>query len=90
MQAFVTNKRVPLLNKGFWPAMSPDLNPIEHLWPMVLRQLNGAIFSVQDQLWSALQKAFAAIQPSQVDRLYKSMPARMAAVKAARGGATRY
>lgn len=57
---------------------------------MVLKRLNGAIFSGRDQLWSALQEAFAAITPDQVDRLYKSMPARMAAVKAARGGATRY
>ena len=69
--------------------MSPDLNPIEHLWPMVLRHLNGAIFSGRE-LWTSLQDAFAAITPAQVDKLYKSMPARMAAVKAARGGSTCY
>ena len=79
-----------MFNRGFWPAMSPDMNPIEHLWPMVLRNLNGAIFSGREQLWSALQEAFAAITPDQVDKLYKSMPDRLAALRAAKGGATRY
>ena len=57
---------------------------------MVLRHLNGAIFSGREQLWTSLQDAFAAITPAQVGTLYKSMPARMAAVKAARGGSARY
>ena len=89
-QAFLRRKRIRLFNGGFWPAMSPDLNPIEHLWPMVLRQLNGAIFSGREQLWDALQEAFASIQPAQIDKLYKSMPDRLVAVRAMRGGATRY
>ena len=79
-----------MLNKVFWPPMSPDLNPIEHLWPMVLRHLNGAVFSGREQLWASLQEAFASITPAQVGRLYASMPSRMAAVKAAKGGATYY
>ena len=79
-----------MFNGGFWPPISPDLNPIEHLWPMVLRQLNGAIFTGREHLWGALVKAFGAIKPEQVLKLYNSMPDRMAAVKAARGGATRY
>ena len=70
--------------------MSPDLNPIEHLWPFVLRELNGAIFSGREQLWSALQEAFAKIPPAYVQSLYDSMPTRLAAVIRARGGPTRY
>jgi transposase len=70
--------------------MSPDINPIEHLWPLVLRELNGAIFAGKDQLWSALQEAFACIKPDQVKALYRSMPNRMAAVLSAKGGPTRY
>ena len=89
-QAFITRKKVIKFNAGFWPPMSPDLNPIEHLWPLVLRQLNGAVFSGKEQLWAALQEAFAAITPAQVAKLYQSMPKRMLAVRAAKGGATRY
>lgn len=77
-------------NGGVWPPQSPDLNPIEHLWPMVLHKLRGHVFAGKDQLWSALQAAFAEISPEQVKALYDSMPNRMRAVIAARGGHTRY
>ena len=61
-----------------------------HLWPMVLRRLDGAIFAGKDQLWTALQEAFAAITPEQVQALYASLPRRMEAVIGSRGGPTRY
>ena len=89
-QAWLKRNKVQLLNGGFWPPMSPDLNPIEHIWPMVTRNLNGSVFSGREQLWTALQQAFAEITPGQVKKLYASMPDRLAAVRAARGGATRY
>jgi hypothetical protein len=66
------------------------MNPIEHLWPMVAQKLSGSVFSGKEQLWSALQDAFASISPSQVKALYDSMPRRMEAVISARGGHTRY
>ena len=49
-QAWLNRNKVSRFNAGFWPPMSPDLNPIEHVWPMVLKRLNGAIFSGKDQL----------------------------------------
>ena len=88
--AWLNAKKVKRLNGGVWPPQSPDMNPIEHLWPMVLRKLNGSVFSGKESLWTALQAAFAAIKPSQVQRLYASMPRRMKAVIAAKGGHTRY
>ena len=33
--AWLNTNSVRMLNKGQWPAHSPDMNPIEHLWPMV-------------------------------------------------------
>lgn len=88
--AFIASNNIRQLNAGRWPAMSPDLNPIEHLWPMVNRRLQGRFFSGKDQLWSALEEAFQAIEPAQVKALYDSMPRRMRAVIDARGGSTRY
>lgn len=70
--------------------MSPDLNPIEHIWPYVLRGLEGQVFSSKDHLWSSLQGAFAAVPASYVKALYDSLPRRMQAVIVARGGPTRY
>ena len=66
------------------------LNPIEHLWPFVLRGLEGQVFSGRDQLWSALQEGFAEVPASFVKSLYDSLPRRMEAVIVARGGPTRY
>jgi len=70
--------------------MSPDLNPIEHLWPIVGRALAGCVFSGKDQLWSALQEAFANIPADHIKAVYESMPRRMEAVITAKGGPTRY
>ena len=70
--------------------MSPDLNPIEHVWPLVLSNFKGAVFSGKEQLWSALHEAFAAVTPAVVKKLYDSMPDHLAAVKAQKGGPTRY
>ena len=57
---------------------------------MMLHKLRGRVFAGKEQLWTALQAAFAAISPDQVSALDDSMPNRMRAVIAARGGHTRY
>ena len=79
-----------MFNNGDWPANSPDMNPIEHVWPLVSRQLIGHVFSSRDALWSALQDAFSNVTAQQIQRLYESMPRRVAALFEARGGHTRY
>ena len=38
-----------------WPSQSPDLDPIEHLWAHVGRQLKGKRFRNKDDLFAALK-----------------------------------
>ena len=87
---WLTQHRIRRFNGGKWPAQSPDLNPIEHLWPMVGHTLVGREFHSRDELWEAQEAAFGSISPAQVQRLYKSLPNRMRAVLDARGQHTRY
>lgn len=70
--------------------MSPDMNPIEHVWPIVGRMLEGRVFSGREALWSALKVAFDQIPVSAIKTLYASMPRRIAALSHAKGGHTRY
>ena len=72
--------KIRRFNGGVWPPQSPDMNPIEHLWPMVAHELRDCVFSGKESLWSSLQEAFAAIRPEQIKALYKSLPKRMEAV----------
>lgn len=87
---WLQNKGIRMFNGGEWPANSPDMNPIEHVWPLVSRQLVGEVFADRDALWAALKVAFANVTPVQIQRLYASMPRRLAALYLARGGHTRY
>jgi transposase len=87
---WLARQGVRLLNGGVWPAHSPDLNPVEHVWPYVTRQLEDRVFNSKDDLWSALESAFAAVPPAAIQKLYTSMSRRLAAVLVARGGNTKY
>lgn len=42
--AWLKKNHIRRFNRGDWPAMSPDMNPIEHVWPIVLRLLDGRVF----------------------------------------------
>jgi len=51
--AFLAQNNIPVLP---WPALSPDLSPIEHLWDNISRRLTRGpqLLNVQ-QLEAALQ-----------------------------------
>ena len=82
--------KVIQLNGGVWPAMSPDCNPVEHIWPYVLRDLEGKEFPGREALWTALETSFGNIDPAVILNLFGSMARRMAAVIANNGGHTKY
>ena len=77
-------------NRGCWPAQSLDMNPIEHVWPHIVRALSGQVYTSRDGLWEAIEHAAQAIPAEAICKLYTSMPRRLAAVIEAKGGHTKY
>lgn len=80
---------IPVLD---WPAFSPDMNPIEHVWDYINRRVrahnNGpaTLHALQNELleeWENLDQDY-------IRRLIESMPNRMRAVITARGANTGY
>ncbi len=71
---------------------SPDLNPIEHLWDVVEREI--LIMDVQptnlQQLRDAIMSIWTNISEECFQRLVESMPQRIEAVLKAKRGPTRY
>jgi len=73
-----------------WPANSPDLNPIENVWGIMMQRLAGRSFSSEDSYWRAICKAWDSISYKTIRRLYDSIPARYEAVIDASGWPTKY
>ena len=73
-----------------WPAQSPDLNPIENLWTILKQKVHNSKPSSLDVLWETLNGFWDNIEESTIESLVASMPKRVKAVIAAKGGATRY
>ena len=75
-----------------WPAQSPDLNPIEHLWEHVKKELRKYPEPPKGvhELWDRVAKEWEAIKPEVCQNLIESMPRRIEAVIKAKGGHTKY
>ena len=72
------------------PAQSPDLNVIEHLWAYLEEKLKSHIISNAKDLEKALKDEWANIDPSYCEKLVRSMPNRLKAVRANKGLPTKY
>jgi transposase len=75
-----------------WPAQSPDLNPIEHLWYHVKKQLQKYPSPPPNlhAMWDRLVHEWENIPSEVCQNLIESMPRRLEAVIKAKGGHTKY
>ena len=75
-----------------WPACSPDMSPIEHLWDALDRRVRRRQHppTNRQELADTLQDEWRNIPPADVRRLTSSMRRRVYACLEARGGHTRY
>lgn len=82
------NKNVP--NQLNSPPQSPDINPIEHLWEHLDRQIRKRNITSKDHLKKCLLEEWSKIPTNVTQNLVDSMPRRMEAVIKAEGGPTKY
>jgi len=89
VRRWLTENEVPVLD---WPSQSPDLNPIEHLWSQVDRQLRAlpTKISSEDVLWESIEEVWNDIDPEFLKKLVATMPERVNDVIRAKGGYTRW
>ena len=75
-----------------WPAHSPDMNPIQHVWDHLDRQVRSLPHqpTTLNQLASCLSEAWDNIPQAFLRRLVLSMRRRCAALLDARGHHTKY
>ncbi|KAG2455504.1 TCB1 transposase, partial [Polypterus senegalus] len=73
-----------------WPPQSPDLNPIEHLWDVMERELRALDVHPTNlhQLQDSILSIWANISKECFQHLVESMPRRIKAVLKAKGGQT--
>lgn len=72
------------------PAQSPDLNPIEHLWEHLDRQIRKRTITSKDSLKSVIMEEWQKISSDVTRNLVESMPRRLQAVINANGKQTKY
>ncbi len=84
---FLKKNRVKVIQ---WPSMSPDLNPIEHLWGILKRQVEHHSPSSIQSLKEVILEEWKKIDLAKCHQLVNSMPRRLGAVIKNHGGHTKY
>lgn len=87
VKKWIAKNKVKVLS---WPAMSPDLNPIENLWNEVERSMKGQKHHNPNILFESVQQAWVSLPKKLLENLVESMPRRCQAIIDAKGYATKY
>ncbi len=73
-----------------WPSMSPDLNPIEHLWGILKLKMEESKVSSIHQLRDVVLEEWKRAPVTTCEALVNSMPKRVKSVLENNGGHTKY
>jgi len=92
IHAVVNWKRMNAINSFIWPAQSPDLNPIEHLWSFLKQQVKRRKPHPNNlkQLEEYIYEEWKQLDPSMLRNAVLSMPRRIRAVVRSKGYQTKY
>jgi transposase len=85
-------KEENLISSIPWPAQSPDLNPIEHVWDHLERAVRQRRPHPRNmrELATVLEEEWVNLDRSYLEKLVESMPRRVQAVLESKGYPTRY
>jgi hypothetical protein len=87
VKKFFEHKNVSVLE---WPSQSPDLNPMEHVWAHMKKELGKKRFQNRQELKTALLKIWNNLDGKFLKKLAQSMSRRITAVLRASGSYTKY
>lgn len=87
VQTWLQEHKIPVLK---WTSSSPDLSPIETLWHNMKKQLRKTPARTVNELKATLQAIWDKTLPEECARLVATMPSRIKAVIANKGGVTQY
>lgn len=75
-----------------WPSCSPDLNPMENIWGIMVRRIyaNNRQYQTVQELKNAIQQAWNNISDEILQNLIRSMPSRIFQIIERGGGVTDY
>lgn len=78
-----------------WPAYSPDVNPVENLWGLLVKRIYKRNFRAQNanELWETIHQAWEDLYENRnqlCENLINSMPRRLNAVININGAMTKY
>lgn len=87
VKSYLEEKSIRVLE---WPSQSPDLNPIEHVWAYMKREMRGKKFKNIRELKYAIIELWNSIDLEFIKNLISSMPRRSLAVLKSGGSYTKY
>ena len=73
-----------------WPAQSPDLNPIEHVWAYIKSIISGKKFKNKDELEREVRNVWENFPDELRKKLIDSFQSRLKHVIKAKGGHTKH